>query len=270
MTSEEPAGGRLTLFIERHALAWELGMGALAILYVALPFLAEGPLATSESTLSAVENLLTLIFIAEFLARLADVNDRVAHLQRHWIDAVALIPVVRGLRIARLLRLGRLVRTFVGVQRASTNFHRVAPYQTVVNLVVAWVTTMLVSAATFYGAENGINPQVRDPWDALWWSITTITGGPAEITAVTEEGRIATAVLLLLGVALFAAFTASLISLVAGESENQHLRSRLSQLVELRERAEISDEAFDLAVRRLAAGTAGNGGGEDSDEVRPA
>jgi hypothetical protein len=246
-------GQRYRGLIERHPLMWELGMGAFAVVYVAIPFLAEGPLASAEGTLAIVEALLTALFLAEFFSRLAVSEDRLAHLSRHWIDAVALIPVVRGLRITRLLGLGRLVRTFAGVQRASTGVHRVAPYQTLFNLVAAWFAVMIVSAVSFFGAESGVNPGVRDGWDALWWSITTFTGGPAEINAVTEEGRIATAVLLLLGVALFAAITASLINLVAGQGDNQHVRSRLGQLLELCDAGELNQDAFDDRLRRLAS-----------------
>lgn len=111
---------------------------------------------------------------------------------------------------------------------------------------------MLVSALTFYAAENGVNPAVHDGWDALWWSITTITGG-SQIQAITEDGRVATAVLLVLGVALFAAITASLIALVAGDRENQHVRSRLSQLLELKDEGQLSDASFDARLRHLAA-----------------
>jgi len=165
---------------------------------------------------------------------------------------VALIPVLRGIRIARLLRLGRLVRTFAGLQRASTTIDRLAPYQTIFNLVIAWFTIMVVSALTFYSAEKAVNPAVAEVADAFWWSINTITVGSTGITAVTEEGRIATAVLLVLGVALFAAITASLIALIGGERENQHVRSRLRLLIELRDQGRLAPEAFDAEVDRLS------------------
>lgn len=227
-------------------------MGALAIVYVALPFVAEARLTGEGAFLSVLENGLTVIFLLEFASRLTASRDRIEYLNRHWIDALALIPVVRGLRLTRLLRLGRLVRAFAGVQRASTTFSSLAPYQTVFNLVIAWAATMLVSALTFYAAERGVNPAVHDAWDALWWSITTITGG-SQIQATTEDGRVATAVLLVLGVALFAAITASLIALVVGDRENQHVRSRLSQLLELKDEGHLSDDSFDVRVRHLAA-----------------
>jgi len=239
-------------FFRDHWLAWELGMGALAIVYVALPFLAETGTVVSGVDLGALEAALTAFFLLEFFIRLWASPDRLTHLGHHWIDAVALIPVLRGIRIARLLRLGRLVRTFAGVQRASTTIDRLAPYQTTFNLVIAWFTIMVVGALTFYSAEKAVNPDVNQVTDAFWWSINTITVGSTEVTAVTEEGRIATAVLLVLGVALFAAITASLIALIGGERENQHVRSRLRLLIELRDQGQLAPEAFDAEVDRLS------------------
>lgn len=256
---------RYNRFIKEHDLLWELGMGVLALVYVALPFLAEGPLISLSSLLAVLEAILTVAFLLEFASRLAASRDRIKYLSRHWIDAVALIPVVRGLRVARLFRLGRLVRTFAGLQRASAEWRRLAPYQTVFNLVMAWLTTMLVSALTFYSAEIGVNPEVHDGWDALWWSITTITGGPAEVRSVTEEGRIATGVLLILGVALFAAITASLINLVAGGQDNQHVRSRLRQIVDEHDSRELSDEAYHRQLRQLSEGPSERPEGPDDE-----
>jgi voltage-gated potassium channel len=238
-------------FFRDYWLPWELGMGVLAILYVVLPFLAEEA-GTGGTDWTLIESVLTAFFLIEFFARLLASYDRLSHLRSHWIDAVALIPVVRGIRIARLLRMGRLVRTFVGVQRASTTVDRLAPYQTTFNLVIAWITTMVVSALTFYVAEREVNPAVTTLTDALWWSINTITVGSTEIVAVTDEGRAATAVLLVLGVALFAAITASLITLVTGDRENQHVRSRLRQLVVLRDAGDLDAAAYDEAVIRLS------------------
>lgn len=253
---------RVNTFFHDHWLPWELGMGALAILYVVLPFLVDG--ATGGGTdWALVEGVLTIVFFSEFVARLAASYDRLEHLRSHWIDAVALIPVLRGIRIARLLRMGRLVRAFIGVQRVSTNIDRLAPYQTTFNLVIAWITTMAVSALTFYAAESAVNPAVTGLPDALWWSVNTITVGSTEITAVTEEGRIATGVLQVLGVALLAAITASLIDLVGGDRRNQHVRSRLRQLIELRDAGDLDPAAYEAAIIRLSLERPGATLGDD-------
>src|ERR1051325_3687514 len=94
--------------IKRYEIAWDLGMGFLAIVYVAVGFALDESQFADLRGLLVVETLLTVVFVAEFSLRLAAAHDRVAYLRGHWIDAIALIPVARGLRIARLLRVLRL------------------------------------------------------------------------------------------------------------------------------------------------------------------
>jgi voltage-gated potassium channel len=53
----------------------------------------------------------------------------------------------------------------------------------------------------------------RAPFDALWWGVVTLTTvGYGDVTPVTTEGRIAAMVLMLLGIGLFGAITATITS----------------------------------------------------------
>lgn len=56
--------------------------------------------------------------------------------------------------------------------------------------------------------------------DALWWGVVTLTTvGYGDVFPVTPEGRLAAGALMILGITLFAAITATITSrLVAGES----------------------------------------------------
>jgi len=103
---------------------------------------------------------------------LAASRDRRAYLRGHWIDAVALIPTVRGLRLVRLLRflrLLRLVRVFAGVYRALSSIERLARHRSLIWLFCAWLTVAATCSAALFIAEHGVNPSIDDPWDALWW-----------------------------------------------------------------------------------------------------
>src|SRR3954468_8064450 len=106
-------------FIERHDIAWELGMALLAVIYVGVGFaLDDQAFQSTAPTLELLELGLTVVFAAEFVSRFASSRSRSSYLRGHWIDLVALVPVTRGLRILRVLRLLRLVRAFAGVYRA--------------------------------------------------------------------------------------------------------------------------------------------------------
>src|SRR5580765_3292903 len=107
---------RYLAFIDRHDIAWELGMAALAVAFLIVGFVADDP--TVSPIFGTVETALTLVFVAEFTTRIAASYDHAAYLRGHWIDLIALIPVAREVRLFRLLRLLRLVRAFAGVYRA--------------------------------------------------------------------------------------------------------------------------------------------------------
>jgi voltage-gated potassium channel len=165
-----------------------------------------------QMALATIEALLTAIFVLEFVSRFAASRRRGNYLKAHAIDLVALLPLARGLRVARLIRLLRLVRAFTSFRRAFNDIDRLADHRALGTLVIAWIGTMFLCSTVFYAVESGTNPNLRDASDALWWGIATLTGGMTSIQAVTVEGRIATGVLLILGVALFTAITASLVS----------------------------------------------------------
>ena len=59
---------RFTAFIDRHEIAWELGMGFLAVIYVAAGFALDDPAMVTQPLLPLLESALTVIFVTEFVA----------------------------------------------------------------------------------------------------------------------------------------------------------------------------------------------------------
>jgi hypothetical protein len=99
--NDPPLRDRFNAFVARHDIAWELGMGALAIVFVALGFLIDEAGPGTKPKLELVELAITVVFVAEFVSRILAAHDRAQYLRGHWIDVVALAP---PLREARLLR----------------------------------------------------------------------------------------------------------------------------------------------------------------------
>lgn len=228
---------RYLQFIARHEAAWELTFAGLAVVYVIVGFAEDSTLVVT------VDALLTVVFATEFISRLAASFDRAAYLRAHWIDALALIPSIRGVRLFRLLRLLRLVRAFAGVARALNTLQRMANHRGLVWLLAAWSAVMILCSMALYAAENGINETIASPIDAMWWGISTMTTvGYGDVVPTTPEGRLAATVLMVLGIGLFSAVTATVTSFLL-----EHDRDPLDQLTklgDLRDRGLVTEEEF--------------------------
>jgi voltage-gated potassium channel len=149
----------------------------------------------------------------------------------------------------------RLVRTFAGVYRALTDIERLARHRNLLWLFLAWLGVALISSTALYLAEAGSNPNIHDPLDALWWGIVTLTSvGYGDITPVTPEGRLAGAVLMILGVTLFAAITGTITSyIVVTETSGPSISipEQIRQLAALRDDGVLSDEEFEAKKAEL-------------------
>jgi len=251
---------RFNAFVERHDIAWELGMGFLAVLYVALGFLLDEYPDGIRTPLSALEVALTVAFVLEFGSRLLASRSRADYLRGHWVDAVALAPPVRAARVLRLLRLLRLVRTFAGVYRAVVHVQRLASHRGLAWLVVAWLAVMVICSIAMYAAEHGVNKAVDSPYDALWWGIVTLASvGYGDVYPITPEGRFAAMVLMLLGIGLFSGITATATSyLVASRPErpNPGLSGDLERLASLYTRGHLTQAEYEAAKTRVLNGDA--------------
>jgi voltage-gated potassium channel len=238
---------RYNAFVDRHEVAWELAFAALAIFYVALAVVPDG-----TPWVLPLEWAITVVFAVEFVTRLWAAPSRRAYLRGHWIDVVALVPPARWLRTLRLLRLLRLVRAFAGIARAAASAERMATHRGLVWLLAAWVGVMVITAMGLYEAEKGMNPAIQSPTDAVWWGIATMTTvGYGDVVPLTPEGRLFASALMILGIGLFAAVTATITSFFVADDAGGDVPSQLEKLANLHAAGSLTDEEFSAAKAAL-------------------
>lgn len=130
------------------------------------------------------------------------------------VDLLALLPLfafdssLRLLRVARVFRLLRLYRVFVyhdPFNKLSTAFRANALLYLVASSLV--LVTVLLGSVSFFVVEGKVNSSVEDPWDAIWWTVVTLTTvGYGDTVPVTGAGRVVAIVLMISGMVLVAVF----------------------------------------------------------------
>ena len=237
---------RFNAFVERHEVAWELAMASLAIVYVAVGFAIDEP--GAPSWLPALDVAITVIFLAEFVVRIGASRNRGRYLRDHFIDLVALIPLARALRVLRLLR---LVRAFSSTRRAFLEVDRLADHHGLGSLIIAWFGVMFLASWAFLLAEGEVNPDVNEPGDAIWWGLMTLVNGPTDVVATTDEGKWITAFMLVVGVALFGATTAVLVSYFVSMDRSDDATDELRAAARLRDEGLISAADYETTKQRI-------------------
>jgi voltage-gated potassium channel len=158
-------------------------------------------------------------FAIDFGARLWLADDRVGYARRHWYDVgLIALPVLRPLRLLRLLALARLLNR----SAARSLVGRVTTYV----LGTAVMAVGLGAVAVLDAERDAPRANIETFGDALWWSTTTVTTvGYGDRYPVTTEGRFLAVALMLVGIATVGAVTASIatwmIAQVSHDSDSQ-------------------------------------------------
>lgn len=142
-------------------------------------------------------------FGVDLLIRLALADERVSYAVRHWYDVLLiLLPLIRPLRLLRLIVLARILDRSVGDTLAGKTLVYVSG--------AAGLATGLAAVAVLDAERGAPGANIRTFDDALWWAATTVTSvGYGDRFPVTTEGRIVAFVLMLVGLGLIGTVMAS-------------------------------------------------------------
>lgn len=132
------------------------------------------------------------------------------------VDLLSILPLLvpfggdlalfRVLRLLRLLRLYRIFLLHDPFEKLGKAFRTNSLLYAVTFAMVA--TTIGLGAVCFYIAEGATNHNVDGPFDAVWWTVVTLTTvGYGDTVPATSMGRAVAMVLMLSGIVLFAVFT---------------------------------------------------------------
>jgi len=162
------------------------------------------------------------------------------------------LPMLRPLRVLRLLRLGTIAAR--GLRDGRTILGRRGVRYTA---LVAVVVVFAGAAAETALERNATGATVHGFGDALWWAVTTVTTvGYGDKVPVTPAGRGVAIVLMLTGIAIFGAVTASIAAYFVETGEPTSLDEIAARL-----------DRIEAALSRLAAATIAGPGSADAETV---
>jgi voltage-gated potassium channel len=150
-------------------------------------------------------------FALDFAIRLWLAEQRASYARSHWYDvALVLVPMLRPLRLLRLLALARVLN------RSATGslVGKVSTYAA----GVAVMSVGLGSLAVLDAEQDARGANITAFGDALWWASTTVTTvGYGDHFPVTTEGRLVAVALMIVGIGLVGAVTASVAAWMVGQ-----------------------------------------------------
>jgi len=170
------------------------------------------------------------------------------------IDFLAILPAYRSLRILRIFVIFRLFKVLRYTKSINTFIEVLANKKfelTILLLAVGFVT--FIGGTVLYVFEAHTNEKIDTIFDAIYWSLITIsTVGYGDITPITEEGKVLTMFLIIVGIGAIS-FSTSIIASAFTEKLQELKTDRVFRIIKHMEDVYVlcgySNEAEILAER---------------------
>ncbi|MDI6643559.1 MAG: ion transporter [Methanobacteriaceae archaeon] len=206
-------------------LSYEFVIGLLAIIVVSITLLELSNILSDELMfiLFLVNLIILAIFMVDFVFRLKSADNKIGFFKDPYniLDFVAIIPfelllfapqlvALRGLRVARFMRLSRLFRAGVFVRKFYVNIKDFMLTNGFYKFMILTIGIILIGAIGIHFIEyQHFSGKTFE--DALWWSIVTaFTVGYGDISPENTMGRAIAVILMLFGIGFIGMVTGTL------------------------------------------------------------
>ena len=180
---------------------------------------------SSNAVLDTVATIIWVIFIVDYVIRLAIAPHKVKFFRRNILTLIALIvPALRlfravaALRAATVLRGANLIRVLGVVNRTMNSLRKTLNRRAFSYVVGLTIAVLFAGAAGMYNFEPAKQVQggFTSYWDALWWTAMLLTSIGSQYWPQTGEGRVLGFLLSLYGLGILGYMTATLASFFIG------------------------------------------------------
>ena len=193
-------------------IGWEMFVFGLAILSIANMFIvAFARLDEVGTVVLVVDTVLSVIFLADFLARLKSARDKRLYFVQGlgFLDLVSCFPLLRWARIVRIIRVIHKLRSEGGMSRVARDLGEARASSSLLLVVFIAILVWEFGSELILAIEaRDANGNIRTASDALWYSLVTMsTVGYGDRYPVTNLGRIVGSGIIIVGVGLFGTLT---------------------------------------------------------------
>jgi voltage-gated potassium channel len=201
-----------------------LAIGSLPIL--ALEFIGDDLSQLDQDFITIVNLLVLVAFAVDYVVELCVAGNRSVFVRSEWTSALivvtqalAVIPGLSGFGFLRVLRAGRLLRLaivflrLVAVGGAAAREGKTVLVRHAAGFALGLAGFTWITSAVLFTMVEDVGPhgRVHSFFDALWWSLATITTvGYGDVYPVTAAGRIVGGFTMIMGITTFAIVTAKL------------------------------------------------------------
>ena len=205
--------------------------------------------------LDRVDAFVCVIFLADFAVRFRRAPSKLAFMKWGWIDLISSIPAydfLRWGRLVRVIRIVRILRAFGSTRRLVAALYRNRTRSLALTTLLTAFVLVIFSSIAVLAFEDESESNIRTPFDAVWWAISTMTTvGYGDTVPMTVEGKIVAMILMVAGVGLFGVLT-GLFARIFIEPEIKKEDSDISRLVAemrlVRERMERIERKLDERI----------------------
>ncbi|MGZ8932527.1 MAG: ion transporter, partial [Halobacteriota archaeon] len=156
----------------------------------------------SVEAIATFDAVVVLFLWVEYLFRVNEQDNKWSYVAYQWTDILAIIPfdylalVSFGIALPltlvfKLLRLVRIVALLRFSRRIEKEVLAFAEKTRLIYGLAIYLLVIIVGSFLFFSVESGVNPNVTDVDNALWFMIVTITTvGYGDVVPYTGLGRI--------------------------------------------------------------------------------
>ena len=165
----------------------------------------------NSTALYAIEFVLGIVFLFDFLARLLIARRRLSYLFHPvtLADLIVIVSLFAGLlyenfAFLRVLRALRLLRTYRALAQLRRRYPFFAEHEAVFTSIISLAVFIFVVTALVYVFQVKVNPQIENYVDALYYTVTTLTTtGFGDVVLVGTGGKLLAVLIMVLGLSLF-------------------------------------------------------------------